>query len=51
VAPDEALLKSCAQLLARAERPVIFIGDGVAHSGAQDELTRVAELLGPTRAS
>jgi benzoylformate decarboxylase len=25
---------------------MIFVGDGVAYSGAQDELTRVAELLG-----
>ena len=29
-----------------ARAPVIFVGDGVAFSGAQDELTRVAELLG-----
>src|SRR5439155_383999 len=30
----------------RARRPVIYAGDGVAFSGAQAELTRVAELLG-----
>ena len=33
-------------MLAAAERPVIFAGDGVAYSGAQEELARVAELLG-----
>ena len=33
-------------LLAGAERPMIIMGDGIAMSGAQAELTRVAELLG-----
>jgi benzoylformate decarboxylase len=33
-------------MLASAERPVIFAGDGVAYSGAQEELAQVAELLG-----
>ena len=28
------------------QRPMIFVGDGVAFSGAQPELARVAELLG-----
>lgn len=46
VVPDETLLRAAAQLLTSAERPMIFIGDGVAYSGAQGELTRVAELLG-----
>ena len=34
------------RLLAGAERPIIIMGDGIAMSGAQAELTRVAELLG-----
>ena len=46
VAPDPALIQEAAQVLAAANTPMIFIGDGIAFSGAQDELTRVAELLG-----
>jgi len=46
VVPEEALVKEAARLLAAADNPVIFTGDGVAFSGAQEELTRVAELLG-----
>ncbi|MDZ4876045.1 MAG: Benzoylformate decarboxylase [Chroococcidiopsis cubana SAG 39.79] len=46
VMPDEATLKTGATMLAAAQKPMIFVGDGVAFSGAQDELARVAELLG-----
>ena len=46
VAPDEQTIREIALILAAAERPVIFIGDGVAYSGAQQELAHVAELLG-----
>jgi thiamine pyrophosphate-dependent acetolactate synthase large subunit-like protein len=46
VAPDPALIREAAQALASADAPMIFMGDGVAYSGAQDELARVAELLG-----
>lgn len=46
VVPDDALLQQVAQMLAAAERPMIFVGDGVAYSGAQAELARVAEMLG-----
>ncbi|NEU82299.1 thiamine pyrophosphate-binding protein [Nostoc sp. UIC 10630] len=46
VLPDEELLKTAATMLASAHKPMIFVGDGVAYSGAQDELTRVAKLLG-----
>jgi thiamine pyrophosphate-dependent acetolactate synthase large subunit-like protein len=46
VVPDEALLEEAAGLLAAAETPMMFVGDGIAFSGAQEELTRVAELLG-----
>ncbi|MEV1010918.1 thiamine pyrophosphate-binding protein [Streptomyces sp. NPDC049881] len=43
-APDA--LARAADLLRDAERPLIVMGDGVAVSGAQAELTRVAERLG-----
>lgn len=46
VAPDTNLIVQAASLLASAQKPLIVIGDGVAVSGAQEELTRVAELLG-----
>src|SRR3954468_18559835 len=35
-----------AAMLAAANNPLIIMGDGIAQSGAQEELTRVAELLG-----
>ncbi|MFJ6654805.1 thiamine pyrophosphate-binding protein [Streptomyces sp. NPDC091377] len=44
--PVPALLDRAAALLAGAERPLVLIGDGVSASGAQEELTRVAEQLG-----
>lgn len=46
VLPDESILKEAATWLAAAKKPMIFMGDGIAYSGAQNELTRVAELLG-----
>lgn len=46
VLPDGETLKAAAEMLAAGQKPMIFIGDGVAFSGAQDELSRVAELLG-----
>jgi thiamine pyrophosphate-dependent acetolactate synthase large subunit-like protein len=46
VIPAESQLAQAATLLANARKPMIFIGDGVAYSQAQEELTRVAELLG-----
>lgn len=46
VVPDEALLQQAAAMLASAEKPMIFVGDGVAYSQAQAELAAVAELLG-----
>lgn len=44
--PPEETIREIAGLLAPAKKPMIFIGDGIAYSGAQEELTRVAELLG-----
>ncbi len=46
VVPTQAMVDEMASMLAAAEKPIIYIGDGVAYSGAQDELTKVAELLG-----
>ncbi|WP_030688629.1 thiamine pyrophosphate-binding protein [Streptomyces sp. NRRL B-1347] len=45
-APEPADLARAAQLLAGGRRPLILMGDGVAASGAQQALTRVAEALG-----
>ena len=46
VAPETATIRSMAEGLASAKTPMIFMGDGVAYSGASAELARVAELLG-----
>ncbi len=44
--PDERLVREAAGLLASAERPIFLVGDGVAYSGGQEELARLAELVG-----
>jgi thiamine pyrophosphate-dependent acetolactate synthase large subunit-like protein len=46
VLPEPELLRQAAEWLVSANTPMIFVGDGVAFSGAQGELARVAELLG-----
>lgn len=46
VAPDDGFIKEAAIILADAQKPMIFMGDGIAYSGATDELTQVAEMLG-----
>lgn len=46
VLPPEATVRAIAEALLAAQKPMIFVGDGVAYSGAQAELERVAELLG-----
>lgn len=46
VQPDSSLIEQAAQLLLAAQKPMLFIGDGVAYSDAIPELTKVAELLG-----
>jgi benzoylformate decarboxylase len=46
VVPEDETIQSMAMMLATGKKPMIFVGDGVAYSGAQDELTKVAELLG-----
>ena len=44
--PDSSLISDAAALLAGAQRPIFFVGDGIAFSDAQDELAKVAELVG-----
>jgi benzoylformate decarboxylase len=46
VVPSPELVAQAAAMLAAGETPMIFVGDGVAYSGAADELGRVATLLG-----
>ena len=46
VAPDTELLTKAAMLLSEATQPIIIVGDGVAFSDAQVELTRIAETIG-----
>jgi thiamine pyrophosphate-dependent acetolactate synthase large subunit-like protein len=46
VAPEDSDIARAASLLAAARDPLIIIGDGIATSGAQSELTAVAELIG-----
>ncbi len=46
VVPDEQAVARIAAMLASARKPMIFIGDGIAETGANEELTRVAESLG-----
>jgi thiamine pyrophosphate-dependent acetolactate synthase large subunit-like protein len=44
--PADALIERAAELLAGGERPAVFFGDGVAWSGAEGALQRIAETLG-----
>ena len=46
VMPGSQTVEQLAQILAGAEKPMLIVGDGVAFSGAQEELTKVAELVG-----
>ena len=43
---DESAVEAAAEILARAERPLILAGDAVAQSDAHAELVAVAEALG-----
>jgi thiamine pyrophosphate-dependent acetolactate synthase large subunit-like protein len=45
-APEAGVIARVADLLAGSRRPIIIAGDGVAASGGERELTRVAETLG-----
>jgi thiamine pyrophosphate-dependent acetolactate synthase large subunit-like protein len=46
VLPPPEMIAQAADALVAATTPMIFMGDGVAYSGAQEELAAVAELLG-----
>lgn len=46
VVPEADQVAEIAALLAGAARPLIIMGDGIAASGGQTELTQVAEALG-----
>lgn len=46
VAPEPEQISLAAAMLSAAQKPMIIMGDGVSASGAQAELTRVAELVG-----
>lgn len=46
VVPEPADVARAAAILAGAARPTFIVGDGVAFSGAQAELTRLAEQVG-----
>ena len=45
-APASELVSRAASMFAGAKKPLIIMGDGIAYSGAQDELTHIAELWG-----
>ncbi|MCB9103708.1 MAG: thiamine pyrophosphate-binding protein [Anaerolineales bacterium] len=46
VVPDDNFINEAASILAAAKNPMIFVGDGVAFSGAQDAVAKLAETLG-----
>ena len=43
--PDAVLVERAARLLVDAQQPVIHVGSGVYHAGAEQELARLASLL------
>ncbi len=45
IAPDPELVERAAALLAEARQPLVHAGYGVYHSGAEEELARLVELL------
>ncbi|MBP2654825.1 MAG: thiamine pyrophosphate TPP-binding protein [Firmicutes bacterium] len=44
-APDDSQLERVAKMLIDARHPVFIIGDGIAYSGAQDELAQLVKLV------
>lgn len=46
VQPADSLIQEAAQTILQSQKPMLFIGDGVAYSDAIPELTKVAELIG-----
>ncbi len=43
--PDPAKISEAADLLAKAERPIILVGGGVIWAGASDEIVQMSDLL------
>ncbi|MCS7206370.1 MAG: thiamine pyrophosphate-binding protein [Dehalococcoidia bacterium] len=46
IRPDKRAVEQAAHMLARAQRPLMLVGDRIAQSGAVAEAVRVAELVG-----
>jgi thiamine pyrophosphate-dependent acetolactate synthase large subunit-like protein len=46
VTPSASSLTAAAEVIGRACRPVVLVGDGVARSNALDEVSRLAHLIG-----
>ncbi|MBI4651635.1 thiamine pyrophosphate-binding protein [Candidatus Desantisbacteria bacterium] len=46
VLPDPELIDQAAKYLLGSKNPIIYFGDGISYSDAQDELKTIAELLG-----
>jgi benzoylformate decarboxylase len=46
IVPDDDFIKEAAAMLASAEKPMIYVGDGVSYSHAQEEVAKLAETLG-----
>ncbi|XHH10594.1 MAG: biosynthetic-type acetolactate synthase large subunit [Candidatus Bathyarchaeia archaeon] len=43
--PDPAKISQAAELLAKAERPILLVGGGVIWAGASDEIVQMSDLL------
>jgi benzoylformate decarboxylase len=46
VTPDDATIDNIVGNIFNADRPVLYIGDGVAYSGASEEVSKLAHLIG-----
>lgn len=46
VIPSPTIIDQVADILLAAKKPMLFVGDGVPYSGAVEDMTHVAELLG-----
>lgn len=46
VLPEKSIVEEAASYLLQSKNPMMIIGDGIAFSGAQQELEKVAELVG-----
>ncbi len=46
VVPTDDVIADVAAALAAAERPMLYVGDGVSFSGAQEAVARIAALVG-----